>query len=154
MGMLTLHEAARPAVTLAAAVSIFATLPCGGGEIAPAGPEAIVARFVEAFNAHDAGAMVAMVHDEIEWFSMSGATIATETAGKDALRESMTNYFAQCASCRSSVEWQRRSGSRVVVQETATWTAKDGAPRSQTSVAVYELEGAVIRRVYYFPAER
>lgn len=154
MGMLTLHEAARPAVTLAAAVSIFAALPCAGGEIAPPGPEAIVARFVEAFNAHDVDAMIALAHDDIEWLSVSGAAITIETRGHEALKESMAAYFAACPSCRSALAWTKTGVSRVAVLERATWTAKDGSTRSQASIAVYELEGRKIRRVHYFPAEK
>ena len=95
MGLLALDEAVRPAVTIAAAISLFAALPCAGGEIKTVGPDAVVRQFVDAFNAHDAEAMTALASDEIEWLSIDGTTVSTEAKGRAALKESMTRYFAQ-----------------------------------------------------------
>jgi hypothetical protein len=51
------------------------------------------------------------------------------------------------------VEKMMVSGSFIAVQERAFWTTDKGKEVSQQSLAVYELQDGLIRRVYYFPAE-
>ncbi|MDQ3068281.1 MAG: nuclear transport factor 2 family protein [Acidobacteriota bacterium] len=109
--------------------------------------------FVAAFNARDIEAMLALADDAIEWISVDGAKLSTETAGKAALRSSMTTYFKSCPTCRSSVEIGTVSADRVTALETAMWTAA-GVERAQRGVSVYEFAGGRIRRVYYFPVEK
>ncbi|MGH7336331.1 MAG: nuclear transport factor 2 family protein [Myxococcota bacterium] len=116
-------------------------------------PEGVVRAFVAAFNARDIEAMLALAMDGIEWASVDGAKVSIETAGKEALRASMTSYFASCSTCRSTLEWVSVGGSRVAALERASWTAKDGSAKSQASLSVYELAGGKIARVYYFAAE-
>ena len=117
-------------------------------------PEECVRAFVAAFNARDVDGMLALATDGVEWASVDGAKVTIETAGKEALRTSMTSYFASCPSCRSALEWVAVTGARVAAFERASWTAKDGAAKSQASLSVYELVDGKIARVYYFPAER
>jgi len=114
--------------------------------------EDTVRDFVEAFSRHDPAAMIGLVDDAVQWLGIDGAKIAIEAEGKDALRESMTRYFASCASCRSSIESIETFGSRVVVLEVASWEAR-GEKRAQRAVAVHEFRDGRILRVYYFPAE-
>ena len=115
--------------------------------------ETAVRRFVDAFNARDIDAMLAAADDGIEWASVDGPKVTIETSGKGALRDSMQKYFAQCPSCKSSLEWTKASGSRVAARERASWTSASG-PRAQTSLSVYEFRAGKIARVYYFPVER
>jgi uncharacterized protein (TIGR02246 family) len=119
---------------------------------APPDHAAIVRTFVAAFNARDIDGMLALATDDVEWMMIDGAKIAVETAGKDALRKSMTAYFKSCPSCRSAIEIGTVSAARVAAIETASWTAASG-PRSQRSLSVYEFQGGRIRRVYYYPVE-
>lgn len=128
--------------------------------LAPAGAAAqsmdharIVEAFAAAFNARDVDAMLALAHDDIEWLSVDGAKVSVETAGKDALRQSMTAYFESCPTCRSEVEITGGTAVRLAVVETASWTAASGR-RSQKSLAIYEFADGRIRRVSYYPAER
>jgi len=115
-------------------------------------PEQQVRAFVEAFNARDIDLMIAMADENIQWLMVDGAKVSVETEGKAALRESMVRYFRSCSSCKSSLEWIQRAGSRVTAMERASWTGKSGA-KSQKSLSVYEFRGDKILRVYYFPAE-
>jgi len=115
-------------------------------------PEQQVRAFVEAFNARDIDLMIAMADENVQWLIVDGAKISVETEGKAALRESMARYFRSCPSCKSSLEWIQRAGSRVTAMERASWTGKSGA-KSQKSLSVYEFRGDKILRVYYFPAE-
>ena len=115
-------------------------------------PEKQVRAFVEAFNARDIDGMLALADENVQWLSVDGAKISVETEGKAALRESMTRYFRSCPTCKSSLEWIQRAGSRVTAMERANWTGKSGA-KSQSGLSVYEFGGDKILRVYYFPAE-
>lgn len=119
-----------------------------------ASPEQQVRAFVAAFNARDLDALLAGADEGIEWLSIDGAKISVETQGREALRQSLSNYFQSCASCRSTLEWTRTAGSRVSAFERAEWTGSDGTPKSQSSLSVYELRQGKIARVYYFPLEK
>ncbi|MBA3297772.1 MAG: nuclear transport factor 2 family protein [Acidobacteria bacterium] len=114
---------------------------------------AIVRRFVDAFNARDIAAMLALATDDVEWASVDGVKVTVETAGKEALRASMTSYFKSCPTCRSTVDIKAVTANRAVAIETASWTAASG-PRSQHGLSVYEFKDGHIRRVYYYPVER
>ena len=125
-----------------------------GAEGPPPSPEAVVRAYVEAANARELEALLALATDGIEWLSVEGTRVAVETSGRAALREALVGYYQGCPSCRSSLEWMETAGSRVAAYERASWTDKDGVARSQTSLSVYELVGNKIARVYYFPVER
>ena len=111
-----------------------------------------VRAFIEAFNARDIDVMLALADENIQWLMVDGAKVSVETEGKAALRESMVRYFRSCPSCKSSIEWIQKAGSRVTVMERASWSGKSGA-RSQSSLSVYEFRGDKIMRGYYFSAE-
>jgi len=121
---------------------------------APAPAERQVRVFVDAFNQRNIDGMLALAADGIQWLSVDGPKIAVETEGKDALRATMTRYFAQCPSCKSDLEWVKTAGSRVTAFERAKWTNRSGVAVSQAGLSVYELKDGRILRVYYFPAER
>lgn len=124
------------------------------GQTAPAQLDhaATVRRFVDAFNARDIDAMLALATDDVEWLSVDGAKISVETSGKDALRKSMTAYFKSCPTCRGAVDIRTVTAARVAAVETASWTDASG-PRSQKSLSVIEFHDGRVRRVYYFPVE-
>ncbi len=116
------------------------------------GKIAVVRKFVDAFNAHDAAAMAAMVVDDVRWLSVSDRSALLELEGKEALTTAMEDYFSSCSSCRSEIYGMTASNERVSVVEVASWDSNDG-PKSQQSIAVYEFTGSLIQGVYYFPAE-
>ena len=111
-----------------------------------------VRAFVAAFNAHDATRMAALVSPHIEWLSVDGRSITTESIGRAELMSEMGEYFRGCPSCRSRIEQVMVGPERVVTLELAYWQGPQG-PRGQQSVAVYEFDGKRIRRIHYFPAE-
>jgi len=116
---------------------------------------AAVKKFIEAFNAHDIGAMLALADPEIEWRSIAGEKNDAETKGKEALQKSLEKYWKGCNFCRSKIVWLKESKERVVVLEEASWKfARDKASTSQQSVSVYEFRAGKILRVYYFPVEK
>jgi hypothetical protein len=114
---------------------------------------ATVRAFVDAFNRHESGAMSAFVADDVQWLSISGDSITVDARGKAALVSAMDSYFKSCTTCRSELTALMESRERVSTVEAASWQSSRGA-RTQSSVAVYEFSGSLIRRVYYFPAEK
>jgi hypothetical protein len=58
-------------------------------------PEQQVRSFVDAFNARNVEAMLAVAADDIQRLSVDGARVSTETEGKETLRASMSKYFQQ-----------------------------------------------------------
>lgn len=119
----------------------------------PEDQRATVRAFVEAFNARRIDDMLRLATEDVEWLTIQGTTVSVETSGREALRKSMSAYFTSCPTCRSQIEFGASTPSRVTAVETATWT-NASAERSQRSLSIYEFSGPLIRRVYYFPAER
>jgi hypothetical protein len=113
----------------------------------------IVREFVAAFNARDSVAMSKLVAEDVQWLSISGDSVSIETDGKSVLISAMDGYFQSCPTCRSHIKEMIASGERVSAIEEAVWEGRDG-PRRQRSLSVYEFSGKLIKRVYYFPAER
>lgn len=113
--------------------------------------------YIAAFNRQDVEAMLALVSPEVQWLSIAGDQApAREAEGHSALRQSLTDYFRGCPSCRSHMGQVLTSKERVVVLETASWTTREGQTREQQALAVYEFDAdsGKIARVYYFPVER
>ena len=119
---------------------------------AAARPYEVIQTFVERFNERDLDGLLALAHPEVEWLSVDGAAIAVEARGREALRESLTAYFASCASCRSEVEVYQTAGPFTSTLEHAQWTTADGGTKRQSAIAVYELADGLVRRVWYYPA--
>lgn len=137
------------AVSLAAVVAVSLESSKANAEVKQ---ETLVRELVAAFNARDIEAMLAAMDENIQWLSVNEAKITIETEGKKALRESMEKYFRRCPSCKSSLDWVKKSGSRVMAMERATWSGKSGM-KSQTSLSIYEFRNGKILRVYYFPVD-
>jgi hypothetical protein len=117
----------------------------------PPSPEVMVRKFVEAFNAHDVDAMLALASPDIAWFGVSGSTLAVEARGHEALRGGLTGYFQGLPSVRSGLMSLAVSGPFVTAVEKASWTV-EGQDQSQCSVSVYELAGGLVRHVWYYAA--
>ena len=113
----------------------------------------LVQAYTEAYNAHDLADMSANMHPDIEWINIEGSTQQIITGDKQALVKELTGYFGSDPSSISTLSDWRVNGSYVSVKETVTFTRKDSTQGSQASLAVYEIEDGLIRRVWYFPAE-
>lgn len=113
-----------------------------------------VERLLAAFSDHDVDAMLRETHPDIEWYLVDKGTITLEVSGRDAFARSMASYFASTAGVRATVTSAAALNGRFVsFQERVRWTKKDGTEATQASVAVYELEGSLVRRAWYFPSE-
>lgn len=131
---------------------------CMSGALGQAEPtardrEMLVRKFVDAFNQQDPEAMMTMMAPNIQWLSVNGDAIASEGNSREAIGKSMRAYFKSCPTCRSTLGAVVGTASRLSAVEVAQWQGKSG-PREQRSVSVYEFNGPLISRVYYFPAEK
>jgi ketosteroid isomerase-like protein len=115
--------------------------------------EALVAKLLEAFNRQDAQGMSELVTNDVQWLNIDGERTSPDASSRQELIEGMTAYFKSCPSCRSRLSEIMTSSDRLAAIEVAEWE-KAGVKHSQSSISVYEFQGNLIRRVYYFPAER
>lgn len=115
-------------------------------------PKSIISEHTRAFNTADVQAMSKMQHPNIEWFSVTGNHVSLEVAGRDALAKNMTAYFKSPTRVTGKLRGWNVNAPFASVTETASWTAKDGTKKSQSSLTVYELQDNLIRRVWYYPA--
>lgn len=112
-----------------------------------------VEQFVAAFNAHDSGAMAALVADDVAWLSITGEDVTVEARGKSELVASMDAYFKFCPTCQSDLSGAISTPGRVSAVEIASWQG-DAGLQSQMAVSVYEFSEGLIQRVYYFSSEK
>lgn len=146
--------------TLACGRLIFVALAAlwAPGALAQAEPtpkdrQILVQKFVDAFNLQDAEAMMTMMAPQIEWLNVSGTTITAEGSSREAIGKSMRAYFKSCPTCRSRLTGVVATANRLSAVEVAQWQGSAG-PKEQRSISVYEFNGPLINRVYYFPAEK
>ena len=143
-------------LVLAATLLMTGCASSGGTSSAPnAGRETlrVVQQHERSFSRRDLGGMMAGVSPDIEWYSIDGESVALELRGREALRDAMADYFMATPSFRSEIEDAVVSGAYVSVLERASWQGESG-PRSRTAIAVFEVRDGLIRRVWYYPAER
>lgn len=114
----------------------------------------IAVAYVDAYNARDLEAMLELMHDGVEWLSIEGSNVTAFAKGKADLSQQMKEYLAAPSAPFSTVEGSVGDGRFVAVREVAHWTDKDGKARSQSALAVYEVVGGLVRRVWYYPATR
>lgn len=115
-------------------------------------PDAVVERYMAAYNDHDVEAMLELVDADVQWLSIDGDRIRVEAEGAAALGEAMRGYFESMPSTRSEIETMMISGNRVSVREIARWRVGDEW-REQAALSVYQIADGRIRRVWYFASE-
>lgn len=144
-------------VVLAAALSVTTSVAAQQAPATAAATDtsaaAVVRRFVQAFNERNLDRMVAMLGPDFVWLNAAGDSLAVEVRGAGPLRASMEAYFRQLPSARSELEVVSVLGPWVSTIERAHWTSANG-PRSQASVAIYEVRHGLVQRVWYFPSVR
>lgn len=111
----------------------------------------VVSEYSAAFNAHDVGAMQALMADDIAWLSLTGDSVLVEAKGAGELAAGMEAYFGDFPDVQSDVEIVAVVGAYVHAKETASWT-RDGVRSSQSSLSTYEVRDGRVKRVWYFPS--
>jgi len=107
-------------------------------------PEAIVQHQLDAYNAHDVDALVAIYADDAQQFEHPSTLLAS---GSAQLRERFATRFAES---RPHAALLNRivSGSLVIDHERITRTFPEG-PGSMEMVAMYEVRGQRIARAWF-----
>ena len=143
-------------MTLMKSLAVIALLAATQVHAAPLPPEAVVRANLDAFNRQDVEALVATVAEDFAWYNIDGAKMAPETTGRESLRKGMQGYFKSLPSARSAHESVIVNGAFVSVKEKAMWKNKAGESKSksQTALAVYEVQEGLIKRVWYFPVQK
>ena len=119
----------------------------------PMDPATVVREAYLAFNAHDAERFVSHVAADVQWFTVTGSELKTETAGREPLLAYLQRYFKSLPTVRSRMDPSFVVGNKVAVREVVTWTSSSGE-RSQSALAVYEVVDGKIRRVWYYEATK
>lgn len=102
---------------------------------------------VQAFNRHDPEAMGALVTPDFELFYVDDSgEAALSITGRAQLVEEMTGYFAGNPTVHSII-----SG---IIDGPRFVSFREQIVGGQSSIAVYEIHNALIKRVWYYPAER
>lgn len=114
---------------------------------------ATVKQFVNAFNQRQIDTMLELAAPNMQWMSVSGHTISTETSDHDQLKKAMQSYFASVPSAQSALLQLNQSGQFVYALEKASWLVKE-QKKSQCSMAVYELANDKIQYVWYFASHQ
>lgn len=98
--------------------------------------------------------MLAMSHEDIEWIYVSGSESNVASTGRKAMQKDLEAHFASPFKITSSLSSWVLNGQYVSTKETASWIDKDGNDRQQASIAVYQLDDNLIRRVWYYPEQK
>lgn len=115
-------------------------------------PDAVAGQF-SGFNAHDPDAVSRHVTSDFTFYLVSGDRTSVEVRGRDELRSGLTDYFKAYPTARSEALGQTPQGKYVAVRERVRWTDVKG-DHVQEALSVYELDGGLIKAVWYFPAEK
>ena len=135
-------------LALTATLALSAQPPVDSPEIG------VVRKQAEAFNRHAPDDVVACYADAVKWYNIDGDSVATESSGKESIRTWLTGYFKSFSTVKSELLELSQTGPHVVFRERASWTGKDGKPRSQTAIGVFEVRDGLVQRAWYFPATR
>jgi limonene-1,2-epoxide hydrolase len=121
----------------------------------PAEPEPIrvVRAYIDAFNQHNIAAMAERIAPDFVWFNVTSDRATVQVKGRDMLRKTLANYFESTPNVRSEIDGVANAGDYVSFRERANWTSLLG-PRSQSSLAIYEVKGGLITRAWYYPAAK
>ncbi|MEQ1834686.1 MAG: nuclear transport factor 2 family protein [Candidatus Eisenbacteria bacterium] len=114
--------------------------------------EALLRRYIAAFNQHDVQATLACVDTAFRWYNVAGDSMKLVIAGRETQRSVLTRYFKAFPDVSSDNSGISVNGPWAMVRERIVWTGAKGRTESVT-LAVYEVRDGQIKRVFYFPAE-
>lgn len=113
----------------------------------------VVREFLKVFNNQDITKMSELVASDVRWLSMTkDGTFKADLQGWPALEKWLKNYFAATKNVRSEASRVNANGPFVSFTETASWQSPSGITKKASSLAVYEVQGGKIARIWYYPA--
>lgn len=107
------------------------------------GPEVVVQRQIEAFNAHDLEAFLAAFGEDLEMAALPGGPEGA--SGKTRLRELYAERFLRNPELRARVFERLVSGSFVIQRERISGRAGKG---SLEATVIYQVKAGAIRRMW------
>jgi hypothetical protein len=116
-------------------------------------PLAVARLFVEGFNRHDPGALVAQTAPEVQWLNVAGDRIVPDATGQMALRDWMAKYLSVYPTMRKTIEQSIVHDPFVSAWERDRWKGKDGGERTQSQLVIYQVEDGKIQRVWRYPSQ-
>jgi hypothetical protein len=136
-------------------LTLFGLVGCVSSQGLPAHRDyATVSSYIAAYNERDVQAMSALMHPDVQWLSVEGQDVQVVASGKADLVAQMSAYVSSPSATSSTLEGAVVNGPHLAVREIARWRRDDGSLAEQSSLAVYEVTGGLIRRVWYFPVAR
>lgn len=123
--------------------SILIVSALAGSAPAVPGPEAVVRKQIEAFNAHDLEAFLAAFAEDLEASGLPQGAAAPQT--KSSLRDLYAGRFRANPDLRAAVRDRIVSGAFVIQRETIS--GRTGKPPLE-AVVIYQIEGGRIRRMW------
>ena len=105
-------------------------------------PTRTVERQIELFNAHDLEGFLALFADDLEVFTIPGASVST---GKARLRELYTERFKANPDLHASAEAQMVSGDFVIQKEKIKGRA---GKEALVAVSIYQVKAGKILRMW------
>ncbi len=112
---------------------------------------ATVKNYVEAYNLRDLQAMMKHTVENIHWGIVDGDKVMIETKDRKSLTKALKQHFSRARKSHSNLIGISQYGNFVSAIEQVTST-KDGQPRSQCSLSVYQFDERLIEFVWYYPA--
>lgn len=109
-------------------------------------PEAVVQRQLEAYNAGDIDAFLATYSPDIELFDFPGER---RTQGLEPMRASYTDLFGNNPDLHCEIRSRTVRGRYVIDHEIITGVAGVAGGATFEAVAIYEVRGGRIRRVWF-----
>lgn len=106
----------------------------------------VVEACMAAYNRHDVEAVECYLADDVRWLSVAGASMTTESSGRDSIAEGLREYFAALP---STILNMHSNGSFVSVTEKASWS-RDGKRLRQCAQAVYDIDDNRLINVWCF----
>jgi uncharacterized protein (TIGR02246 family) len=105
-------------------------------------PAALVAKQIDAYNAHDAVAFVSVYAENMQLFDLGGELFLF---GRDALRERYAMLFANAPNIHVEIRTRIVVGDVVIDEEWITHTASG---KDAHVGVIYEIVGGAIQRVW------
>lgn len=108
--------------------------------------------YFDAFNAHDVDGLKQFWAEDIQWLDMSAPCAEPVARSADELGDMMVQYFSTHPDVRSSPSQAIVTEGSIAFVETAQWSVQ-GESKSQTALAIYELDEGRITRFWYIGEE-
>ena len=138
---------------LSAAFFLFLSLP-GAGAQEPGTALNTAEKLLDAFNRHDPEAMASLVASDFELYYFNDEGVASlASRGRQQFSEDMTRYFTERPTVRSEIVGAIGGPAFVSFREEIV-SAPGEQEHRPSSLAVYEVRNSLVKRAWYFPAER